>query len=162
MRNLNSFALFFILHVPKFQTINMIACVYTHLKLSMCKHECFNHNSLITQLFPGPYSIPQEMYIQLLSPLLSLQSVLHVDVRQRQLDCVSNVRTVQSAVPFPFLRGSNPGTPFQWPESRFKLGRNSQCHQVGRFPQQVGSKGQITNLPLRWGQSVHYLEYHPL
>ncbi|CAI8012315.1 Protein MON2 homolog, partial [Geodia barretti] len=38
-----------------------------------------------------PLAKNQEMYIQLLSPLLSLQSVLHVDVRQRQLDCVSNV-----------------------------------------------------------------------
>jgi hypothetical protein len=38
-----------------------------------------------------PLAKNKEVYIQLLSPLLSLQSVLHVDVRQRQLDCVSNV-----------------------------------------------------------------------
>ena len=44
-------------------------------------------------------SFPQEMYVQVLSTLLSLQSVLHVDVRQRQLDCVSNVSTRFSSVP---------------------------------------------------------------
>ncbi|CAI8012314.1 Protein MON2 homolog, partial [Geodia barretti] len=39
--------LFSSFYVHKFQTINMTACVYTHLKFSMCKHDCFNHNSLI-------------------------------------------------------------------------------------------------------------------
>jgi hypothetical protein len=46
-------------------------------------------SSLIRSALSG--ATDQEEYTQLLSPLLSLQSVLHVDIRQRQLECVSNV-----------------------------------------------------------------------
>ena len=40
------------------------------------------------------FHVLQELYTQLLSPLLSLKSVLHVDIRQKQLECVSNVSSL--------------------------------------------------------------------